>query len=123
MITIYHNVTDHFDYVDFRCPCCLHLPLTDLFFRHVTKLEDLRQALGFAISVNSGYRCYKHNKEVGGAQRSWHLNFATDIRPSDNDVARLALLLEGARHRFNGIGIGSTFVHCDLRPNKSEWTY
>ena len=64
---------------EFRCPCC-HKGLVAshlVFF-----LDQLRRAWGGPIQVNSGWRCPKHNKEVGGAQSSRHLiGCAADITP------------------------------------------
>ena len=36
-------------------------------------LDPLREAYGKPITVNSGYRCEKLNKQVGGAKTSDHL--------------------------------------------------
>ncbi len=82
-----HYVTEHFLYSDFICPCCDMLRLTPGFYRHAALLEHIRNELGFPIVVNSGYRCPSHNRKVGGAARSWHLIFATDVRPEDDAPA------------------------------------
>ena len=43
-------------------------------------LEPLRIALGYPIVINSGYRCAKLNRAVGGSDTSAHpLGFAADI--------------------------------------------
>jgi len=64
------RVAPHFMLREFECRCCscvrLHPEL-------VKKLEAIRQYLDMPIIVTSGYRCEKHNKEVGGVQRSLHL--------------------------------------------------
>ena len=45
-------------------------------------LDPLREAYGKPINVNSGFRCEKHNKEVGGVPNSQHVKGeAADIRP------------------------------------------
>lgn len=44
-------------------------------------LDPAREAYGKPIAVNSGYRCEMHNREVGGASRSQHVQGeAADIR-------------------------------------------
>lgn len=44
-------------------------------------LDPLREEYGFAIVVNSGYRCHKLNKIVGGVKNSAHIDGrAADIR-------------------------------------------
>lgn len=51
-------------------------------------LDPLREAYGKPITVNSGYRCEKLNKQVGGAKTSDHLKgMAADItggNPKEN---------------------------------------
>ena len=34
--------------------------------------KAIREKIGRSISVVSGYRCEKHNREVGGAKHSQH---------------------------------------------------
>ena len=84
------------------------------------KLEELRRELGQAIIINSGFRCTDHNKEVGGKEDSWHLRFATDIRPEDgkllHQVYKIALAQE-----WGGIGLYDSFVHLDCRPVPARW--
>ncbi len=36
-------------------------------------LDPARERLGKPIRVNSGYRCAKHNREVGGVRNSQHM--------------------------------------------------
>ena len=67
----------HFSPKEFTCHCCGNgLPALML----VLWLDMLRKAWGDVVLVNSGYRCPKHNAEVGGAKRSRHLlGCAADI--------------------------------------------
>lgn len=45
-------------------------------------LNPLREAWGSAIKVNSGYRCEKLNKKVGGSKTSSHkYGLAVDLKP------------------------------------------
>ena len=72
---------------EFRCPCCGSLgnplsgqggPARTL----VLWLDLFRAAWGYPVKINSGFRCAKHNLEVGGAERSRHLlGCAADISP------------------------------------------
>jgi len=121
---VYNKLTLHFDYTEhtIACPCCGLLPITDLFYRHIRRLEMLRQKVGFRITINSGYRCAKHNREVGGGKRSMHMLFATDIRPTNGDPKNLERIYKEARELgFTGIGYYWTFIHLDLRKHPYEW--
>lgn len=56
-------------------------------------LEPARQQFGGPVVVNSGYRCLKHNLEVGGAVNSQHMKGeAADVCCADN--RRLAEIIE-----------------------------
>lgn len=117
-----YYATEHFLYSDFICPCCDTLKIVPGFYRHLRLLEHMRKELGFPILVNSGYRCDRHNRSVGGAARSWHLLFATDVRPEDGSPEKLAAMHEAAEGLgFGGIGRYDTFIHLDLRPEKMRW--
>ena len=70
-----YYITEHFRYTDLICPCCDIVKLTPGVFRHIELLEELRRRAGFEFIITSGYRCPPHNREVGGAPKSWHLLF------------------------------------------------
>ncbi len=104
------------------CPCCGEFIQDDLFEMHMALLDYMRGELGFPIAINSGHRCAKHNKEVGGKPESMHLLFATDVRPADNDKEKLALIYDSARKfGFRGVGKYDTFIHLDLRDTPAGW--
>lgn len=84
------------------CKCCGQLPPfarenIEALVENV--LDPLRERYGKPIVVNSGYRCPKHNKEVGGVANSQHLRGeAADIRPADpNDLKLLRQLIMESR--------------------------
>lgn len=74
------KVSKNFYLKNFECPCCNKVML------HPTLLEKIEKlvASGVKIKITSGYRCEKHNKEVGGVPNSKHMKgMACDIT-SDN---------------------------------------
>ena len=76
-------------------------------------LEPAREKLGGPIIVNSGYRCERHNKAVGGVANSQHLRGeAADIRCADNN--RLAKIIE-ENGRFDQLIIYPTFIHVSYK--------
>lgn len=89
------------------------------------RLQALRVRWGAPLVLNSGHRCPKHNKAVGGAKNSQHLDVAGDIRTADYDLAERRLLYaEATNVGFTGIGRAKTFLHVDLRPGPlTEWGY
>lgn len=123
-IAVDGQLTEHFNLKEFTCSCCDRVKITPGFFRHVGLLEQIRTKLGFPIRINSGYRCPEHNKAVGGAKSSWHLLFATDLDTDDGDPEKLTAIRMAAEEAgFTGIGISDTFIHVDLRPEKTIWRY
>lgn len=61
--------TEHFKVSEFACKHC-GKNLIDQ--RVINMAEEIRQKLGVPVHVNSGYRCEKHNANVGGVKNSKH---------------------------------------------------
>jgi hypothetical protein len=90
--------------------------------RAMDKLQALRTKLGKPMIVNSGYRSPKHNKAVGGASNSMHMQgIAFDVRMDNHDPETYiaAALAVG----FKGIGTypKQNFVHVDARTSRASW--
>lgn len=67
--------------------------LHNLYLLCVNVLEPLRENFGKRIRINSGYRCKRLNRCVGGVENSQHLlGLAADIT-SDNNADLLGCLL------------------------------
>lgn len=65
------NNIKHFKKSEFTCKCGCGSNNMDL---RVVKIADqIRDYFGKPVIVNSGYRCSKHNKAVGGVSGSRHL--------------------------------------------------
>lgn len=61
----------------FACPCCAK---NDMDNKFLSMLDNAMVIAGFPFAINSGYRCKKHNLEVGGSATSSHLKgVAADI--------------------------------------------
>ena len=102
----------HFKQSEFACKCCGKVIVDERLTR---KLDHLRHELGdVPIIITSGYRCPRHNKGCGGANRSYHMKgLAVDIKVehySPAEVARVAKMVG-----FTGIGTYRSWTHVDLR--------
>ena len=86
----------------------------------VIYLQKIRNHFNKPVIINSGYRCAIHNKAVGGARYSKHIQGkAADIVVKGiaaKDVAKYCEALG-----IKGIGLYATFVHIDTRSTKSFW--
>lgn len=86
----------------------------------VDYLQNIRNHFGKAVIINSGFRCPRHNRSVGGAVSSRHLTgMAADIRVKDVKPKEVAMYAESLG--IKGIGLYETFVHIDTRINKFYW--
>lgn len=85
------------------------------------KLQALRDRLGKPLIVRSAYRSPAHNRSVGGAPRSKHMDgTAFDIAMSNHDP----VAFEAAARAVGFLGFGyyprSGFMHIDLGPAR-QW--
>jgi zinc D-Ala-D-Ala carboxypeptidase len=84
--------------------------------RAMDMLQDLRDSLGAPMVVNSAYRSPEHNRAVGGATHSKHLEaIAFDVRMHGHDPIEYIRLARLAG--FQGIGeyADKGFTHVDAR--------
>ena len=84
------------------------------------KLQELRVTLGKPLIVTSAYRSPEHNRKVGGAKGSKHLEgSAFDISMANHDPA--SFIAAARKAGFKGIGTypRSNFVHIDTGPARS----
>ena len=85
------------------------------------KLQALRDRLGKPLIVRSAYRSSEHNRAVGGARASKHMDgTAFDIAMSNHDP----VAFEAAARAVGFLGFGfyprSGFIHVDLGPAR-QW--
>ena len=101
---------------EFACKCCGQLPPlarenVKALVREV--LDPVREKLGSPIIVNSGYRCPKHNKDVGGVKNSQHLcGEAADIHCQDNERLKQLIIENG---KFDQLITYPTFLHVSYK--------
>jgi zinc D-Ala-D-Ala carboxypeptidase len=84
------------------------------------KLQALRDRLGKPLIIRSAYRSPKHNRAVGGAKASKHMDgTAFDIAMANHDPAAF----EAAARAVGFLGFGhyprSGFMHIDLGPART----
>ena len=77
--------TKNFKVSEFACKCCGKNKIDQ---RVINMAQTIRDELGVPVGVNSGYRCEKHNAEVGGVKNSKHvLGLAADLSCSKGNIA------------------------------------
>lgn len=118
------KASNNFKVSEFACKgngCCSTVKIDKQL---VTYLQKIRDHFGKSVTINSGYRCSKHNKAVGGASSSKHTKgMAADIVVKDTKPAAVAKYAESIGIKGIGLYEGSdgNFVHIDTRTIKSFW--
>ncbi len=109
------DLSRNFSKWEFRCPCGCGQVRVDS--RLIEALQILRDRIGLPIEISSGYRCRKHNADVGGVPDSQHLlGHAADIVVQGlhpDCVATIAETIPAFKN--GGIGRYDTFTHLDVR--------
>lgn len=119
------KIATNFQYKEFDCHgsgCC---STTIIDEKLVAYVQQIRDHFGKPVTITSPYRCETHNKRVGGATKSYHMQGrAADIvvqGVSSREVAKYAESIG-----ILGIGLYETsadgyFTHIDTRTTKSFW--
>lgn len=112
----------YFKIDEFNCECGKN----EMDKEFVEQLDKVREYALTPFVISSGWRCLKHNKEVGGSEISPHLKgLAADIVVRDSRQ-RYKILLGLIGTGFNRIGLGENFVHVDCdktKPSNVIWIY
>lgn len=115
------NLTANFSRNEFKCKglnCCGGSDPINIEL--VRSLQNLRDMVGKALIVTSGFRCRKHNTEIGGAHNSQHIYAdAADVKvPNGMTPDQLKEFAEKIpAFKLGGIGLYSTWIHLDVRKN------
>ena len=131
----FKNPIRSFTFDEMACKNCSHCGgISDMNEDFMMKLQQLRDACGFALPVNSGYRCFQKNIDCKGHPNSGHLDqdgqgsMAADLRVERNQARTV---IRKAIEMGFSVGIqqkgNSRFVHVDTKPRKSGnanlWSY
>ncbi len=117
-------LTPHFRVTEMDCNHCGRYG-EDASMELMDVLEDVRRHFGAVpVTINSGVRCETHNRNVGGAASSRHLNKyadAADIVVNGISPSSVASYLEATDPGNRGIGRYSSFTHIDVRGYSARW--
>ena len=111
---------NNFTLDEFACSCCGQVHMDDGF---LLKLDQARTLANVPFNINSGYRCPKHNLEIGSMSENHPSGHAADIGciAGSNRIRILyGLIVAG----FKRIGIRKDFIHVDdMDKVESCWLY
>ena len=115
------DLSAHFSRSELQCRCCGRLQIDS---RLLDGLERLRELAGIPVTVHAGYRCERHNQEVGGVPRSAHVQgLAADVTLPGLSLQQMYELALAVREFAEG-GIGvydGGFLHVDVRQRSARW--
>jgi len=124
------QLTKNFSKSEFECRCGCDMPKDVLnnVQKLANQLQIIRNKVNVPITINSAYRCPKHNSIIGGAKSSQHLQGkASDIvieGYSNDDVADLIEeLIASGDILQGGLGRYNSFTHYDIRKTKARWDF
>lgn len=117
------KLTKNFVSTQFDCHCKRASCNTTLVeMKLLESLDELLEHLPKFFFV-SAYRCYLHNKDVGGAHNSYHLKgLAVDVKSkyaTPHEIKDAAERVAG--FRGGGIGLYFGFTHLDARGYLARW--
>lgn len=108
---------------EFKCRCTNEdCNYTLVSSRVISNFQTLRDLLDRPLTINSGFRCKKHNEAVGGAKKSKHtMGLAIDISTKGMSETVKFRLIENARLLFDytQVYIGLDFIHCHVEKNRN----
>lgn len=122
----------YFKIDEFKCKCGCEMPEGMPSDKLIDLLVDIREHFNKRVKIKSGYRCPKHNKQVGGAPKSRHI-----VGDAADFVVREVTTKEVFKYvlqKYNNEGCGiaininpndeyAGFVHLDTRGYKARWGY
>ena len=109
----------YFKKSEFECKCGCGGNVED---KLIEKLDLARDIAGIPFIINSGYRCKKHNENVGGTDKSSHIKGLAvdiDINGSRDRFIVVDALLKAGFERI-GVKYDDLLVHADIDEEKSR---
>lgn len=114
-------ISKNFKREEFACKCC-SCSFNAVDAELLAILEDVRSFFNKPVVITSGNRCFNHNKQVGGARYSQHLNgTACDFKVMDVHADDVADYLEQTYADKYGIGRYDGRTHIDTREIIARW--
>ncbi|PMQ01432.1 MAG: hypothetical protein CBR30_06295 [Dictyoglomus sp. NZ13-RE01] len=104
------KISPHFLLMDFQCRCCEQVKIhPDL----LEKMEILWEKTKGGFVITSGYRCEKHNMEVGGVKNSRHtMGRACDI--TAKNLKEVYEIVKSLGFRYCKIDEGKRYIHMEV---------
>ena len=114
------DLTKNLSRYEFACKCECGFNTVD--YELVVVIQKACDDLGARVGINSGCRCEKHNKAVGGGLNSQHLHGkAADIVMFGVEPEEVQEYFLKEYQSKYGIARYNSFSHIDVRNGKARW--
>lgn len=87
------------------------------------RLQRTRDICDFPFDIDSGWRCFEHNKAIGGGKNSYHLKGRAADIAAITLFHRRKIFQAAVKSGFKGFGLGKNFMHLDNRNFPQYWFY
>ena len=110
----------HFKREELACNCGCGQDTVD--YELARLLDEIREWANAPVTVTSGNRCEKYNKEIGGSKNSQHvLSRAADIQVKGKTPFQVYRWMDDKYPYQYGVGHYDTFTHIDSRKQRARW--
>jgi uncharacterized protein YcbK (DUF882 family) len=124
LVSLDNGPSQHLTWKELACkdgtPYPEQFKLDGRIFKLAQVFEDIRAIWGLPIIIDSAYRSPAHNKKIGGARNSQHVQGrALDLQPPKGiTIGQFYITIKNHVDEFGIRGLGEyvTFVHVDIRP-------
>ena len=123
-------MTKNFSKEEFDCNDGSEMPINVYhnMVKVANQLQTLRDYIGKPIQVNSAWRSEEYNASIGGVKNSQHImGRAADIVIKGMTPIEVSKIIEELISKGDmlqgGLGIYSSFVHYDIRGERTRWDY
>lgn len=117
----------YFKLAEFACKHCGENKMDPAF---ITRLDELRDRVGFPLVVTSGYRCPVHNQAVSSTGPAGPHTTGKAVDLAVDRGRAYDVLREAMEMRFRGVGVqqkgAGRFLHLDDMPESGRptiWSY
>lgn len=114
------DVSENFSRWEFACKCGCGFAAVDVELLGV--LEQVRQIFG-KVTITSGCRCAKHNKNEKGYPKSKHVHGQAADIVCQAPAGIIQDFLEEQFPDKYGLGKSPAFTHIDVRRKRARWRY
>ena len=119
-------IKEYFKDEELRCRCCGAINMKQDFMEQLYLARIIAGSYNIPFIINSGYRCEKHNAEVGSKYNNHPSGRAVDIACIDSR-ARSIIVHSLIQAKFNRIGIAHNMIHVDNMDREGQehgmWLY